>query len=164
MRKILFSVTFLFYFLFSSSISFSQISTFDTSYVICSSEQFDYTNPKTTKFSNIYPGFQNWLIFEKKTSSYSNIAVREMTYDGYGPEILITNDTDCFNLNPNFDNDIIVWQSNKYGNWDIFFSQYNNGTWSLPIRLDSTLSEETEPYVLFNPIGSNQDYFYYLVF
>lgn len=164
MTRIFFSVAFLLYFLLSSSVSVSQISTFDTSFVICSSGQFDYTNPRTVNARYYYHAFTNWLAYEKKTSTYSNIVMREMTYDGYGPEIMITNDTNCFNLNPSFDNNIIVWQSNKYGNWDIFFSQYSNGIWSQPIRLDSTSSDETEPYVLYNSSGLVQNVFYYLTF
>lgn len=164
MQRIFFSVTLLLCFLLSYTISISQVSTFDTSYVVCSSEQFDYTNPKTVNSRYSYTSFLNGLAYEKKTSSYSNIVMREMTYDGYGPEIMITNDVNCFNLNPSFDDDIIVWQSNKYGSWDIFFSQYSNGIWSQPIRFDSTSSDETEPYVLYKSSGLIQNVFYYLTF
>jgi len=164
MQRIFFSVTLLLCFLLSYSVSVSQVSTFDTSYVVCSSAQFDYTNPKTVNSGYYYYYSPKWLAYEKKNSSYSNIVMREMTYDGYGPEIMITNDINCFNLNPSFDGDIIVWQSNKYGNWDIFFSQYINGSWSQPIRLDSTSSDEKEPYVLYKSSGLIQNVFYYLTF
>jgi len=164
MQRIFFSVTFLLCFLLSYSVSISQVSTFDTSYVICSSKHFDYTNPKTVKSGYYYYLSKNWLAYEKKSSSYSNIVIREMAYDDYEPEIMITNDTNCFNLNPSFDNNIIVWQSNKYGNWDIFFSLYNNGIWTQPLRIDSTSSDETEPFVLYKSSGLIQNVFYYLTF
>ena len=151
-------------FLFNS-ISFSQVSNFDSSYVVVSSPQYDFKNPKTeNKYSSGLGFQQSWLAYEKQSASTSNIAVKLMTYSGYGSEIMITNDTNVMNVNPSHSNNFLVWQSNKYGNWDLFFSQFNGSNWSAPVRLDSTAANEIVPFIQYNNTEPSGSSYYYLTF
>ena len=150
MRKLVFVI---FVLLSNTEIVFSQLPFFDSSYVIVSSPNHDFKNPVYMHNRGIaFPIYnKDYLLYEKKNGNTSNIVVRKFNYNGYDPEVMVTNDTGIQNINPSIAGDlyngfIIMWQSNKNGNWDIFYSFMDtSGIVSSPIPLTNTPSEERNP-------------------
>lgn len=144
----------------------SQEASFDTLYTVVSSPLYDYRNPIFDDWLTTGIGFTDtWLVYEKHTASSSNIVAREITYNGYGgTEVLITNDNNILNINPYLSGGILVWQSNKNGNWDIYYSMRTNNVWSAPVLLDSTPANETVPCIASNRTSPPEYLYYYLVF
>ncbi len=139
--------------LFYESIAFSQIQNFDTSYVIASSPSFDYKNP----VFNYIHGFsftysKDWIAYEKSDGGTSNIILRRFSFSEYDPQIQITNDTGIQNINPSIAGNIytgyiILWQTNKNGNWDIYYSRFDStGNFSAPAPIGITTDDENNPY------------------
>jgi hypothetical protein len=144
--------------------SFSQIYS-DSAYVIESSPNYDFRNPvyNTNSYNFNGPAISNlWLAYERHNASSSNILIRNFTFSGYSNAVEITNDASFLNINPSFagteENRILVWQSNRNGNWDIYYSILQNGTWSAPAILSGTPFNETNPYISFDPYIQNAKY------
>jgi len=127
------------------------------------SNQFSYKNPKFFGGLN-YNNTYSLLVYEKWDSLNSNIAVRKVYYDSLGSELMITNNTMGQNINPSLSDNILVWQSNISGNWDIYYSLYSSGSWSAPIALVSSAQNETDPFILSNHTSPIQFSFYYLAY
>jgi len=142
--------------------SYSQLITFDSLRVMISSNQYDFKNPK---FYSYYENINaSVLVYEKWNAQNSNIAVRKVYFDSLGSEIMLTNDATGQNINPTMSANIITWQSNVSGNWDVYYSLNTSGTWSAPIALLTSQEDETNPYIYSNRTAPIQYSFYYLAY
>ena len=131
---------------------------FDTSYVLLSSENHDIRNPQFDKSTRSvdYLTQATILAYEKWSSPVSsNISARIITYNSLGSEISITNDG-FLNIKPsvayytewNLNNEAaIVYQSNKNGNNDIFFTKFNGATWNTPVPVAADIADENDPSI-----------------
>lgn len=139
----------------------SQINFFDTVKTVVSSEEYDYKNP----VFSVNRGFESpWLVYERHHGNSSDIVVRKVQYSNYENEIVITNSKNSLNINPSIDQEMIVWQSNARGNWDIYCSLLSGENWSSPILLNSSSADETDPYIKNNNTAPLQFNFYYLAY
>lgn len=146
MKKLIFTLIILF------SLSpnlFSQH--FDSSYIIASSPEYNYKNPVFEKTVNITGFDTEYLIlaYEKwdTLNSKSNIVFRKVLFNSLEPEVLVTNDN-FLNTNPSAGHTIIVWQSNKNSNIDIFYSTYVvDSGWTAPVALQNTPEYDLNPAV-----------------
>lgn len=141
------------------SLGFSQVGNLDTSFTLLSSNLYDYKNPQFDKSgSSINYSIRDCIFaYEKWSTSYkSNIAVRFMKYNSLSPEIELTSDT-LLNINPSVayrtssaENNpgAIVFQSNRNGNNDIYYSYYNSSDWSNPTAITNDTSDETNPCII----------------
>ena len=141
--------------------SYSQLVTFDSLRVVLSSSQYDYKNPKF--YYNSSNAF-SVLVYEKWNSTNSNIALRRVYYDSIGTEIMLTNNPTGQNINPSMSDNIITWQSNISGNWDIYYSLNTSGIWSAPVVIANTAQNETNPVIYSNRTAPIQYSFYYLAY
>ncbi|MEO6696085.1 MAG: T9SS type A sorting domain-containing protein [Ignavibacteria bacterium] len=132
----------------------------DTSYTLLSSDNIDYKNPQFDKTG----GSINYTIrdcifaYEKWSSSASSkIAVRFINYNSMNPEVELT-DGSSLNIHPSVayhtqqftvENNpgAVVFQSNRNGNWDIFFLYYNSTAWSVPVSIASDTQDEISPSI-----------------
>jgi hypothetical protein len=78
----------------------------------------------------------------------------------YSSENYIVNNG-FMNINATVTGDMLVWQSNKNGNWDMYYSLWNGTGWSAPLIIDSTSANETRPNLYFS---SYYQPTYYLAF
>ena len=142
-----------------SNQAFPQLSNFDSSYVIASSPDFDYRNPSfNTHDRNDFGSQNDCIVYEKHSANGSNIIARIFNYAGYDDEVSITFDTSITNINPSISytksqwwnfKSIIVWQSNKNGNWDIYYATKDSGSgWSSPTLLPLTSQDEINPRII----------------
>ncbi len=143
--------------------TFSQFQFFDSVTVAVSSNLYDYKNPV---FENGQLGyiFTARIAYERHHNGYSDIIIRSKGFNGYDSEIVITDFQNSLNINPSFSQNILVWQSNIRGNWDLFYSIYLNNHWSQPQILDSSSSDETNPFIRNNNTAPLQYNNYYLVY
>jgi len=127
----------------------SQIQFYDSVKTVVSSPDYDYKNPV---FSNIFGYFSDysWLVYERHNGNTSDIIVRKVRYSSYESEIVISNTTNALNINPTLDHNMIVWQSNVNGSWDLYYSLLSGNNWSAPVLIDSSSEDETNPCVKNN--------------
>lgn len=167
MKALIFFLTAAFFFLYTlffiPSKAFSQIQFFDSVNVIASSDLYDYKNPV---FENQNSDLNNIVRFtyERHLGNKSDIILRSVDYNNYSAETVISNSQNALNINPSFTENIIVWQSNERGNWDIYCSYYSGSGWSEPVILDSSASEDTEPYIFYNNTFPVEYNYYFLVY
>ncbi len=158
---------------FSSTVNlnqgYSQASNIDTSAIFLSSNVYDYKNPQFDKTGNSINYFIRDCIlsYEKWTGpNNSKIAVRFMKYNSLSPEVELT-DSGSLNINPAVayhmgfpaenNKGAVVFQSNRSGNWDIYFSYYDTVSWSAPVAVASDVMDETNPSIVsfINTTNSN---------
>jgi len=156
MKNILFSIVL--FILLSSSDVRSQYAQFDSVKILVSSETYEYKNPSYDKLSNPVNYFIKdcLLSYERwRGNETSDIAARFMTHNIISPEVILS-DTGNISKNPSSgyfeylpqnNEGIVVYQSNKFGNWDIFYSKYNGSTWGSAVRLTESSANETDPVV-----------------
>ena len=164
MKKFIIPVLSIYFLSYTAPFSFSQVQFFDSVKTVVSSSSFDYKNPV---FSNKGGSISNfsWLVYERHNGSSSDIVLRKALYSSYDSEIVITNSVNALNINPTIDNDILVWQSNLRGNWDLYYSvKINDNNWSAPVLMDSSSADETNPYIHNNKLGPDQYNYYYLAY
>ncbi|MBK8553874.1 MAG: hypothetical protein IPL53_23615 [Ignavibacteria bacterium] len=140
---------------------FSQIGNVDTSHILLESPVYDIRNPQFDKTgTSLNYSIKDCLLAYEKWSSGMNslIAVRFMKYNSLSPEILLT-DESSLNIKPSVAYFIeqstqpennpgaIVYQTNRNGNWDIYFSSYNMVSWSVPIAISADTADEIEPCI-----------------
>ena len=143
--------------------SYSQLVTYDSLRVMLASNQYSFKNPKFYNSADYALGY-SFLVYEKWDSLNSNIAVRKVYFDSIGTEVMITNNPAGQNINPSLSDNILVWQSNVTGNWDINYSVYSSNVWSVPVVLVNTSVNETDPVIYSNRTGPIQYSFYYLAY
>lgn len=153
MKKLIFTIIILFSL---NQNLFSQH--FDSSYTIASSPEYNYKNPVFEKSSNIFSFSFDYmtLAYEKwdTLNSKSNIVFRKVLFNTLEPEVLVTSDN-FLNTNPSAGHTIIVWQSNKNSNIDIFYSTYVvDSGWTVPLALQNTPEYELNPAVAEIKLGS----------
>ena len=148
--------------LFAKNI-YSQIQFFDSVRVLASSDNYSYKNPVFDNHNNLI-NQEGLIVYERhSSSSSSDIMIRKYNYTGYLTEVSLTGNSGFLNINPSYTNNIIVWQSNASGNWDLYYSLNNNG-WSAPELLDSASSVDTSPYIYCNNYYPIENNFYYLAY
>lgn len=129
---------------------FPQFHRFDSSYTIAHYPDHDCLNPDFEKmFSTNY--FENeyfTFVYEKRNSAgtESGIMFRKVLFENLEDEVIVVNDG-FMNTEPSAGHTIITWQSDKYGNQDIFYSTYNGIVWSEPSVLQLTPLDEVNPDV-----------------
>jgi len=154
-----------------SEICFSQLGSFDSSYILLSSSSYDYKNPQFDKSqSSVNYSIKDCIFsYEKWNSTFnSNIAVRFMRFNSLGNEEMLTNDSNLninpavsyFTFQPENNPGAIVYQTNRNGNWDIYFSSIKGGNWSQPFNLTTGVLNEITPAIVGNTINNIN---YYLV-
>ncbi|MBK8982690.1 MAG: T9SS type A sorting domain-containing protein [Ignavibacteria bacterium] len=165
MKNYIKNVLILLCFIIPLNAAVSQIQFFDSVKTVVSSPTYDYKNPVFSKNDDQY-GFSNhcWLAYERHSGNASEIVVRKAMYSSYENEIVISNTTNSLNLNPALYNEMIVWQSNARGNWDLYYSIFSGNSWSAPLLLDSSDSNETDPYIRNNSLAPIQYNFTYLTY
>jgi hypothetical protein len=123
------------------------------------SGEFDDRNPVFASLewpSNDY----DWVVFTRTDSTGTNICVKRTTLNGRAWEndvTYITQDS-FFNTSPSiaqqsysYPNKImIVWQTNRNGNNDIYYSFGDGLNWSLPMPISTNSSEDINPQVAVN--------------
>lgn len=144
--------------------SYSQIITFDSLRLMLSSTQYSYKNPCFCYAGVSYPNLYSLLVYEKWDSQVSNIAIRKIYYDSISSEEMITNNTTGQCINPSVGSNLMVWQSNVTGNWDIYYSLFSSGAWSPTAAIANTIHNETNPFILYNSTSPIQYAFYYLAY
>jgi len=142
--------------------SSANTSSSDTSYVLLSSDDYDYKNPQFDKSGESvnYSVFDCILTYEKWSSeTNSKIAVRFMNHNSLGPETELS-DSLSLNIKPAVAYKIVqlnpilnepgavVFQSNRNDNWDIYYSYYNSVNWSVPVQITSDTADETDPCIV----------------
>ena len=140
--------------------TFSQINHFDSVRTIMSSNTYDYRNPLFAYTSQINYVQNMRLIYEVHSGNSSRLGWRGVDYWNYSGENFIVNNS-YLNINSATHNDMVVWQSNKNGNWDLYFSIWGGNSWSAPAIVDSTPTSETNPSLYFLNYGYDT---YYLLF
>lgn len=149
-------------FFFTESI-LGQYTAFDSVYTVASSGLYDYTNP-TFEFKKNPLNEWSYLVYERhKAGGGSDIIAKKVKYTGYGPEFVLTNSITDQNINPVVLDSIVYWQSNKNGNWDIYYSWFNGTTWSTPIYFPGNTSLDEEQPHLVNTFLDNEGLKYLLV-
>ena len=127
----------------------AQSSTFDSSYVLLSSDIYDYKNPT---FENLYDPYNvrqsDRFVYEIHSGLKSNLQIKTFTFDSEDSAISITSDN-YKNINASFSGDMIVWQSNKYGKQDLFYSLFNGLSWSSPEIIDTSQGDKIQPNIHF---------------
>jgi len=169
MKKLIIPVLTLLCYFATVKYTLSQIQFFDSIKTVVSSSIYDYKNPR---FSNNPAGYFNaysWLVYERHNGSSSDIVCRKARYGSYGSEIVISNTSNVMNINPSIDHTIsygmIVWQSNVSGNWDLYYSVLiNDSTWSPPLAVVNSLSDESKPYISNNYTDPVQYNYFYLTY
>jgi hypothetical protein len=144
-----------------------QVGLHDSVFIVASSPSFDYRNPVVSEQSYSYFPWSDpiWLAYERHTGNASDLIVRSLGYSSYGTEIVLSANLGGMNINPAYSRNMIVWQSNSRGSWDLYYSYVTgDSTWSAPILLDSSGADETEPCILNNQTGPAQYNFAYVVF
>lgn len=125
------------------------IHNFDTSNVFVGDSIYDYKNPR---FENVYEVINSIqgarISFERHSEISSDIMIRFINYNTFSDEAVIASNG-FKNINASFSNNMIVWQSNVNGNWDILYSVFSNGTWSTPSVAVSSSDDVTNPNVHF---------------
>ncbi len=166
MKTKVLSLSVIFLFLISDK-TFPQypITTFDSLKVLMSSPQYEYKN----LCFNLYVAYSFIsgnapVVYEKWDSLTCNIAFRFLCFDSLSPEIMITNTPGKRNINPSFAQNMVVWQSDVNGNWDIYYSLYNSGVWSPPVRLTDSPLDDTEPVIYNNNTSPEQYNYYYFAY
>ena len=128
--------------------AYSQFHRFDSSYTIAHYPDYDCLNPDFEKmFSTNYFEYEYFtLVYEKRnsTGTESGIMFRKVLFENLEDEVTVVNDG-FMNTEPSAGHTIIVWQSDKYGNQDIFYSTYNGIVWSDPSVLQLTHLDEVNP-------------------
>ncbi len=123
------------------------------------SGEFDDRNP--TFASLPWPGYgYDGLVFARTDSSGTNICVKRTTLNGRGWESDVTYITqDSFlNTSPSIacipyyypnstDKIMILWQTNRNRNNDIYYSCGDGFNWSLPMPINTNSSEDINPQV-----------------
>jgi len=129
----------------------SQIQFFDSVKNVVTSQTYDYKNPVFSKNDGQY-GFSNhcWIAYERHNGNSSDIVIRKALYSSYDSEIIFSNGSNALNINPTLINNMIVWQSNERGNWDLYYSVFSGNSWSAPALMDSSALNETDPYIRNN--------------
>ncbi|GEM_PF-3240056 len=145
--KIFISLFLIFPFFSITNPVFSQYIIYDSTQVIFSSPQYDYYNIsyQNLKFSS-QPGF---ILCEKRGSNNSNI-VYKLEFDGYyfSPELYLTNDS-YQNLNPFMSLYHAVWQSNKKGNYNIYYAEIGYDSLINKGAIDSSQNDEINPCIIY---------------
>ena len=139
---------------------YPQITNLDTFRVIMSSNTFDYRNPVFS--SPLNPPYQLnvRLMYEVRSGTSSALAWRNVDIWNYSGENFLVNNG-YMNINANATNYMVIWQSNKNGNWDLYYSFWNGSNWSAPAIIDSTTASETKPNLYYSSYGYET---YYLTF
>ena len=106
---------------------------------------FDARNPFIYK--DEYGFYNNYVFFEMHKAGSSNIY-----YKRYNSTISQFEDTVALtkgnftNLNPSFHPSFgVIYQTNKYGNWDIAFIPDSDGVWGNPALLTNSVDDEIIP-------------------
>lgn len=141
----------LFFLIFLFLLYWNNLFAFDSASVFISSPNYDYLNPV---FENKHDPYNygsepQRVAFERHSGSASEIILRRYNFSSdLGDVIIIQNGFK--NINPSFTTDMIVWQSNKNGNWDLYYSIFNGSIWSAPKIVDSTSGDEINPHVHYS--------------
>ena len=138
----------------------AQVSHFDTVNVVVSSAGYDYTKPVFTVPLSGGMGSPNILIYEVHSGNISALAWKTADFAGYTAESFIVNDG-YMNINAAAEGNMVVWQSNKNGGWDLYYSLWNGSVWSAPAFADSSVSDETSPCIYYSSYYTPT---YYIVF
>ncbi len=164
----------LFLALFFAGPVFSQSPAFDSSYVILSSEEYDFRNPSFYKCGSVINYFIADALFayEKWSSgTVSNIGCRLITYNAMSPEVMLTNDQDInskpavayfSDLQPQNNKGAVVFESNRNGNKDVYFASFNGSVWSSAVNLTLSMEDEKDPAIM--PYGSSGVYNYLIAY
>ncbi|MFZ1322577.1 MAG: T9SS type A sorting domain-containing protein [Ignavibacteria bacterium] len=154
---------------------FSQVN-YDTSHILISSTDYDIKNPQFDKTASSvnYQIKDCILAYEKWISSNDvGIGIRFMTYNTLGPEIVMSGDKSMFPIiNPAVayhvdqssasQNNVgaVAYQGFNGFNWDVYFTNYNQITWSLPIGVATSSADETEPSIVSYKINNTVNYLF----
>ncbi|MFA7362043.1 MAG: T9SS type A sorting domain-containing protein [Candidatus Kapaibacterium sp.] len=129
--------------------AYGQVSHLDSFNVVVSSADHDYCNPLFTMQPQGSYESSIRFIYEARSGSTSALAWRNADFWGYSSENFIVNNG-YMNINAAVTGDMIVWQSNKNNNWDLYYSLWNGTGWSSPVIIDSTSGNETKPNLYFS--------------
>jgi hypothetical protein len=144
MKKIKFIVLFSLF----SGYSFSQFSQFDTVKIFASSISADYKNPVFERDYSSFNPFPSELkvAYEEHINSSSSLKIRHFNSQTDLNEYTIVSD-DFKNINATLSRDLIVWQSNSNGFWNLKFSKFDNGNYTSPQVIQSENSDQINPYI-----------------
>ncbi|MCX6160614.1 MAG: T9SS type A sorting domain-containing protein [Ignavibacteriae bacterium] len=144
-------------FLFISGNLKAQFNFFDTVRVLASSPVYSYSNPVFQKTSAYYYSYAPVikLAYVRTATGYSQIVSRNVYFWNYGPEVIISNDS-FYNTNPSLTDSMIVYQSLRGGNQDIYFSKYNGSSWSVPAAVVTGSADDINPDIEHSKTGSSQ--------
>ena len=140
--------------------AFPQITHLDTFRVVMSSSTYDYRNPVFSVLPYSSPQDSVKMIYEVRSGSASVLAWRSVDIYNYSNERTLINNG-FMNINAAVDGNMVVWQSNKNGNWDLYYSIWSGSNWSVPLIIDSTSANETKPSVYFWDYGYSTHYIVY---
>ncbi|MBX7046214.1 MAG: T9SS type A sorting domain-containing protein [Ignavibacteria bacterium] len=142
---------------------YAQYTAFDSVYTVASSNQYDYTNP-VFEFRKDPLNASTFLVYERhKNGGGSDIIARTVTYTGYSAEYVISNSTTDENINPVVLDSIVYWQSNKNGNWDLYYSWFNGSSWAAPVYFPGNTSQDDGQPNLVKTFMSNNSLKYLLL-
>jgi hypothetical protein len=146
-------------FLFLTSATASaQVQHYDSSYTLISSANSDVLNPVFYKGTESFVfSFENecMMLYEKRNSGLSNIAVRKMKKDTVGPEVMLTNDG-LYNTNAaiahtkrsaNIRKALAVFETRSLGATKLRFTHYNGSSWSDPQFITNDTVQTSSPSV-----------------
>ncbi|MBL8006749.1 MAG: T9SS type A sorting domain-containing protein [Ignavibacteria bacterium] len=144
--------------------SYSQIQFFDSVTTFESSGLYDFKNPVFEKqYSALL--FSSRMAYERHYGNNSDILIGGFNYNNFYGGYVITDSASGKNINPSFSSNILVWQSNISGDWDIYYSKYLSELfWTDPIILDSSSLDETDPCILNNYEALSEYNYYYLTY
>ena len=92
-----------------------------------SSSTYDYRNPVFSILPYSSPQDSVKMIYEVRSGSASVLAWRSVDIYNYSNERTLINNG-FMNINAAVDGNMVVWQSNKNGNWDLYYSIWNGST------------------------------------
>ena len=137
----------------------AQLSHFDSSYVLLSSQNYDLMNASFYKGTESFPYFlNNWqamMVYERGGSQSRNIAVRVVGLNGLGQEILISNDS-LMNRNAAIAHTknastirkaLTLFETYQQGNVKLRYSYYDGSSWSPALHLPADVFQSNSPSV-----------------
>lgn len=124
----------------------------------------DNLNPdfsESEAFSYFPPGEKWWLAWDVGTAEIRNIYVKSRVIEGeaWSNEFAVTAET-FINQNPDIesfgDSALIVWESNKRGNFDILYSVFDGNAWTEPQFVTQDSVDNRNPVLhTYRLIGQN---------
>jgi hypothetical protein len=144
--------------LMTSATSSAQLQHYDSSYTLISSGNSDLLNPVFYKGTESFIfSYENecMMLYEKRNSGLSNIAVRKMKKDTVGSEVMLTNDSH-FNTNAAIAHTkrsaiirkaLAVFETRSLGATRLRFAHYSGSSWGDAQFITSDTVQTSSPSV-----------------